>query len=71
MNGNPDKDIRGFIHDDKKALMGMDVHNPYDPANIDGEIRIFDTHKMPLIDKHKQTIGVLGVARDVTENKRT
>ena len=71
INGNPEKGIRGFKHDDMDALSGLDVHNPYDPANIDGQIHIFDTHKMPLKDDYGVTIGVLGVARDVTEAKRT
>lgn len=70
VNGNPEKGIRGYVYDDRDALSGLDVHNPYDPANIEGEIRIFDTHKRPLIDSNNQTIGVLGIARDVTERKQ-
>jgi PAS domain S-box-containing protein len=69
VNGNPEKGIRGFVHDDRDALSGFDVHNPYDPANIDGEVRIFDTHKIPLKDTNNTTLGVLGVARDITERK--
>jgi len=68
--GNPAKGIRGFMHDDNDALEGKDVHNPYDPANVDGEIRIFDTHKLPLRDASGTIIGVLGVARDITERKK-
>ena len=71
VNGNPSKGIRGFKHDDLDALSGLDVHNPNDPANIEGNIHIFDTHKMPLIDGSNNTIGVLGVARDVTQAKQT
>ena len=70
VNGNPSKGIRGFKHDDLDALSGLDVHNPHDPANIEGKLHIFDTHKMPLIDENNKTIGVLGVARDVTEAKQ-
>ena len=71
VNGDPENGIRGFKHDDLDALAGKDVHNPHDPANIEGEVRIFDTHKLPLKDSHNNTLGVLGVARDVTERKRT
>lgn len=69
VNGKPDKDVRGFIHDDKDALSGIDVHKPYDTANINGEFRIFDTHKLPLKDSSNNTIGVLAIARDITERK--
>ena len=71
VNGNSSKGIRGFKHDDLDALSGLDVHNPNDPVNIDGQVHIFDTHKMPLIDEDGNTIGVLGVARDVTQAKQT
>jgi len=67
VQGNPEKGIRGFIHDDLDALSGKDIHNPYDPANVDGHIRIFDTHKRPLKNIHNEIIGVLLIARDVTE----
>ena len=69
VQGQPDKGIRGFMHDDLDALSGMNVHNPYDPANINGKIRIFDTHKRPLKDEKGSIFGVLGIARDVTEHK--
>jgi len=71
VNGNPDKGIRGFKHDDLDALSGMIVHNPYDPANIEGQIRIFDTHKLPLKDSHGKIIGMILIARDITERIST
>ena len=67
VKGNPEKNIRGFESDDKAVLMGNAIHNPYDPANVDGQILIFDTHKVPLLDTSGNVIGVLGIARDVTE----
>ena len=70
VQGQPEKGIRGFMHDDLDALSGQDIHNPYDPANVDGEVRIFDTHKLPLKDEKSNIIGVLGIARDVTERKQ-
>lgn len=65
--GNPEKGIRGFIHDDNDALSGKDIHNPFDPANVDGKIHIFDTHKLPLRDTNNDIIGVLGIARNITK----
>lgn len=70
VQGKPEDGVRGYMHDDLDALSGMDVHNPDDPANINGKIRIFDTHKRPLKDEEGNIFGVLGIARDVTEHKK-
>ena len=69
--GNPAKGIRGFENDDRDALSGKMVHNPYDPANTPNGVLIFDTYKMPLHGKDGEIIGMLGIARDITERKRT
>lgn len=71
IHGDPDKGIRGFIHDDNDALSGIGVHNPYDPANVEGDIHIFDTHKLPLRDASNEIIGILGISRDITERKHS
>jgi len=72
VHGNKEKGIRGFIQDDNEALSGSHVYNPNDPANINGEIRIFDTRKLPLRNSEGDIIGMLGVARDITDrNKAT
>ena len=68
---NQTGDIKSFIHDDEEALAGKIFHNRHDTALIDGKIRIFDTHKLPLKDANNNIIGVLGVARDITDRKRT
>ncbi len=70
VKGNPEKGIRGFETDDLEALAGKTVHNPSDPANINGEIRYFDTMKTPLKDEQGNILGVLGIARDITERKQ-
>jgi PAS domain S-box-containing protein len=70
VKGNPAKGIRGFENDDRDALSGKTVHNFHDPANMGGEIRIFDTYKLPLYDEDNKIIGLLGIARDITEGKR-
>lgn len=70
VRGNVEKGIRGFEQDDRDALSGQVVHNPHDPANVNGEVRIFDTVKVPLRDATGRITGVLGVARDATERKQ-
>jgi diguanylate cyclase (GGDEF)-like protein/PAS domain S-box-containing protein len=71
VNGNLKKGIRGFKHDDRDVLSGMTVSNRYDPANIDGKLRIFDTIKLPLKDTNDNITGVLGISRDITERKQS
>ncbi len=68
--GNPEKGIRGFEADDRDALNGKTVHNTCEPSNIDDETRYFDTFKIPLRDELGNIIGVLGLARDITERKQ-
>ncbi len=69
--GKPEENIIGFINDDKKALEGYHIHNPNDPANVGDEIRIFDTHKLPLYDPEGNIFCILGIARDITKQKKT
>jgi len=69
-NGDPARGIRGFHTDDDAAMAGNLTHNPNDPATLaNGELRIFDTLKMPLRDTKERCYGVLAYARDVTERK--
>ena len=70
VHGNPAKGIRGFEQDDREALAGRVVHNPYDPANVGDEVRVFDTHKLPVRDAEGRIAGVLGIARDITDRTR-
>jgi PAS domain S-box-containing protein len=68
--GNIEKGIRGFEQDDRDVLSGKVIHNPHDPANVNGEIRMFDTYKVPLVSEAGEVVGVLGVSRDVTDRRR-
>jgi two-component system, cell cycle sensor histidine kinase and response regulator CckA len=70
VRGDPAQGIRGFESDDRRALAGYPVHNPCGPANVHGEVRYFDTVKTPMRDDQGEVVGLLGVARDVTERKR-
>lgn len=66
--GDPARGIRGFHADDDEAIAGKTVHNPADPATLaDGQLRWFDTWKLPMRDASGEVIGVLGYARDITE----
>lgn len=69
VHGNPEKSIRGFDTDDNDALAGIVIHNPADPANVEGITRYFDTIKTPLRDNNNKIIGLVGIARDVTERQ--
>ncbi|MGG6296902.1 PAS domain S-box protein [Leptolyngbya sp. AN02str] len=72
IEGDPEKGIRGFRSDDRAALAGKLVHNPYDVASLsDGSMRVFDTHKAPLYDAAGEVFAVLGVSRDITERHLT
>ncbi|MBI5626695.1 MAG: PAS domain-containing protein [Nitrosomonadales bacterium] len=71
-NGDPARGIRGFHADDDAAMAGNLTHNPYDPATLaNGELRIFDTLKMPLRDTNGHCYAVLAYARDVTGRKNS
>ncbi len=66
--GDPEKGIKGFRADDQEVLTGKTLHNPYDRATDGtGKIMIFDTQKMPLKDSEGNIIGIIGMAKDVTE----
>lgn len=38
-------------------------------GNIQGEFKVFDVHKAPLINEHGEVIGVVGSGRNITEQK--
>lgn len=69
--GNSEKGIRGFRADDRAVIeTGEHIHNPYDPAVSGGEVHVFDTHKIPLHDTDGSIFGVLGIARNITQQYR-
>jgi hypothetical protein len=62
----------GFIADDKIVIQtGQPVINREEfVTNEQGQIRWLDTSKLPLRDEKGQTIGLVGVGRDITERKK-
>jgi len=70
VKGDPEKGIRGFEADDREVLSGKTIQINSEPANIKNEIRYFNTIKNPLIDENDKVIGVVGIARDITERKQ-
>ncbi|WP_119069037.1 GAF domain-containing protein [Aggregatilinea lenta] len=73
IEGDPEQGITGFRTDDRAVIESNEtIHNSHDVvAFADGSMHIFDTTKLPLKDNTGQTIGVLGVSREVTERERT
>lgn len=67
--GNSEKGIHGFRDDDLRALAGEKVHSNADFGNVWGEVRRFDTVKVPLRTEKGRIFGLLGISRDVTEEK--
>jgi two-component system, chemotaxis family, CheB/CheR fusion protein len=66
-----DPEQRAFELLDRRALAGEAQH-AYDELQIlpDGRTAWFTTTRQPLRDRHGVIVGMLGVARDVTEQKR-
>jgi two-component system, cell cycle sensor histidine kinase and response regulator CckA len=68
--GDEEAGIKGYMADDRKILQGEVVSGSDDPAYVNGELRLFDTIKLPLRDHDGKIIGLLGISRDVTEKRR-
>ena len=71
VNGDDELGVRGFIVDDKKVLAGETLLIESEPVPIRGEVRFFNTIKSPLRDEDGKIYGLIGVARDITEKKKT
>jgi PAS domain S-box-containing protein len=69
VKGDPARGIRGYEADDLAVLRGETVFIPAEIAPINGTIHFLETKKLPLKDSEGRIIGVLGVARDVTERR--
>ena len=68
--GNPQKGIKGWQEDDIAALAGSTVRAAQEPVEIAGETRYYDTVKLPLRNEEGTIMGLIGIARDITERTR-
>ncbi|EAW36989.1 PAS domain S-box protein [Lyngbya sp. PCC 8106] len=69
VKGNPDKGITGYETYDLEVLSGKIVQST-DTAIISGETIFLNSVKIPLKDENNQIFGVLGISRDITEQKK-
>lgn len=68
-----DKDLADFFRDhDRKALEadGPSVNEEWLTFAADGHCGLFETIKTPMRDAEGNLLGVLGIARDITERKQ-
>lgn len=71
VKGNPKKGIRGIWTDDREVLdTGRTKLIRDELVAVNGELRVFNTLKIPLRDAEGRVWGLLGFARDITELKR-
>lgn len=61
--------VATWEEDDRKALAGETVHNPQDVARIGGRLRTYDTIKTPLRDADGRIMGLVAIARDVSDRR--
>ncbi|MDG5816711.1 PAS domain S-box protein [Chitinispirillales bacterium ANBcel5] len=69
VKGDKEQGIRGYEKDDLKALSGEVVHVS-DVLSVNGNQIYFDTIKLPLFDANNNIKGILGISRNVTDQKR-
>ncbi|GIW79871.1 MAG: hypothetical protein KatS3mg105_1678 [Gemmatales bacterium] len=55
---------------DRAVMQGRETQTYEEPADIDGEVRIFLSTKAPYFDEHGNVIGLIGISRDITDRKR-
>ncbi len=71
VRGDPARGIRGIWADDREVMESGQIKLiREDLVKVNGELRVFDTIKIPLHDAAGQVWGLLGFARDMTELKR-
>jgi len=70
VKGNPEKGIRGYWGDDNEVMNeGHPLTTPRNYIEIDGQLRMYNTYKVPLRDADNNVRGVLAFARDMTERE--
>lgn len=68
-----DKDLADFLrlHDQAAMAAGRSSVNEEELAFADGHREFLETIKTPMLGSEGQLIGILGIARDITERKRS
>jgi PAS domain S-box-containing protein len=69
-----DRELADFFreHDRKAMAAGMSSRNEeWLTFAVDGHRALFETIKTPMLDVEGNLVGVLGIARDITDRKRT
>jgi two-component system NtrC family sensor kinase len=66
--GNAELGTQGLRGDDELVLQGRAISNPSEVmTDVNGNLRVFDTRKMPLRNEQSSVYGILTCARDMTE----
>jgi two-component system, NtrC family, sensor kinase len=69
--GDLEQGIQGFHRIDRMVIQGEVFYDPCAPFTTpEGELRIFETKKVPLRDAQGEIFGVLGISRDITDRHR-
>jgi PAS domain S-box-containing protein len=67
--GKPDQGIETLHDDDDAVFDGQSIHHASEKIFFEnGEIRVFDSFKIPMRDSKQQIYGALCYRRDITEN---
>jgi PAS domain S-box-containing protein len=67
----PNDSYDAVAQSDREVVLAGATRTVEEVAEIDGVMRIFLTTKGPYRDADQKTIGTMGVARDITERKRS
>ena len=70
VKGDPDRGTAGWEAADLAALSGQTVRVNDEIPDVDGNLRHYDTIKAPLRTEEGAIMGLIGVGRDVTEQRR-
>jgi PAS domain S-box-containing protein len=67
----PNDSYYAVAQSDREVVLAGETRTVEEVAEIDGVLRIFLTTKGPYRDADQKTIGTMGVARDITDRKRS
>ncbi|HTP57734.1 MAG TPA: PAS domain-containing protein, partial [Spirochaetia bacterium] len=70
VKGDPRRGTAGWEKDDRAALSGRMIRVNDELSEVGGDLRYYDTIKVPLRGEGGAVEGLIGVGRDVTERRR-